>query len=278
MLDRNDIVTFKSNNYEIPSLNFYSPLHRRNTLSRTLLSMAWNRFRSSYSRSPYRRSYSSFRGGRARWGAGKKTAWYNRNNKAAYSMAGGQNVQITTVETFDLTVAIGQSNVYSQIPIDTSLTTSVMHQNMSNVYDQFRIRKITMKFQPTGTPGGNDANKLYSTFYTAMDRNGFADGVTLDMIRTYQSYKQTVYAAVASNKAPVHYVSWTNNTLFEKSRYFNTKLTPTTETVLAGVSLPANVAGAAATFSFTVTIQYDLTYRGLRADTSAIAAGISPPE
>lgn len=239
--------------------------------------MAWNRFR-SYSRSPYRRSYSSFRGGRARWGAGKKTAWYNRNNRAASAMAGGQNVQITAVETFVLDVQIGSANVHRQIPIATSLTNSVMHQNMSNVYDQFRIRKITMKFQPTGTPGGADAGKLYSTFYTAMDRNGFAEGITLNQIRTYQSYKQTVYAVSASNKAPVHYVSWTNNTLFEKSRYFNTKLTPTTETVLAGVSLPANVAGAVASFAYTVTIQYDLTYRGLRADTSDIAAETAPPE
>lgn len=193
-------------------------------------------------------------------------------------MAGGQNVQITAVETFTLTVPIGSATIHSEIPIATSLTNSVMHQNMSNVYDQFRIRKITMKFQPTGTPGGADANKLYSTFYTAMDRNGFADGITLEQIRTYQSYKQTVYAANASNKAPVHYVSWTNNTLFEKSRYFNTKLTPTTETVLAGVALPGNVAAAPAPFGFTVTIQYDLTYRGLRADTSNIAAETAPPE
>ena len=46
---------------------------------------------------------------------------------------------------------------------------------------------------------------------------------------------------------------------------------------MMGVSLPATVV-AAATFGFSMTANFDITYRGLRADTTAISENPSAPQ
>ena len=147
----------------------------------------------------------------------RKSAWYNRNNRAAAQMVGGQNTQITVVHNAEITVGAGLAGGMVNMNLADLLRLSVMHINMSNVYDQCRVRKITLKFTPTLTPGeGAAATYSYATFFTAMDRNGFAAGITVDQLRTYQSFKQTVYANMQAIGPPTHYVSWANNTLFEK--------------------------------------------------------------
>lgn len=211
--------------------------------------------------------------GRARYG-GKK--WFNRNNKSAYQMSNTQNVQITVTSTSLHTIANGKSGNLEEISLGTLLTNSEMHKAMGNVYDQFRIRKITAKFVPAGT--GSTTGEQYYTFFTVLDRNGFPSPIPdVTKLQTYSSYKQTVYSNTATNKAPTHWFSIENNTLFEKSRYFSTKKVPYTTHIVAGTYLPANTA-AQRIISYSVVYNFDITYRGVRMDDSAIANELGMPE
>lgn len=191
-------------------------------------------------------------------------------------MTGIQNTQITHMSTITHNIVGPAHSKIDLIDVGGTLRTAAMHVAMSNVYDQFRIRKVTLKFTPANSTVPDSA---YTTFFTVFDRNGFAAGVGASALQTYSSYKQTAYSGTASNKAPVHYVSWENNTLFEKSRYYSTKMKPQAGYVAAGSGLPAPlVAGSDVKLVYNISWTFDITYRGLRADSSDIADTVGQPE
>lgn len=191
-------------------------------------------------------------------------------------MTGGQNTQITMVTAQTLTIPNTSNTGITILDVGEKLITAPMHVAMSNVYDQFRIRKVTMKISPTkALTSVNDPS--YYTLFTTFDRNGFTGVASLPVLQTYASYKQTSYSGDSSNRAPVHYVSWENNTLFEKSRYFSTKKKPVAGFVFMGNYVPVNPTGEL-TPSYSISWSFDITYRGLRADASAIVDTVGDPE
>lgn len=191
-------------------------------------------------------------------------------------MTGVQNTQITYMSTVSQNITNPYKSIFETIDVGNELKSAAMHVAMSNVYDQFRVRKVTIKITPASTTA---ADAVYATLFTVFDRNGFAAGVSVDSLQTYSSYKQTAYSTNATNKAPVHYVSWENNTLFEKSRYFSTKLKPQAGHLAIGNTLSA--APSVATpmnLVYNISWTFDVTYRGLRADSSLIADVVGDPE
>lgn len=246
----------------------------------TKSSMAYSRFgRRSYGRKPFNKF--SRRGTRY----GRKGAWYNRNNSAAKQMAGFQNVQITHIESITHTLPLGDplttplTSFFHALNIAEVISDSNMHEQLSNVYDQFRIRKVTMKLTPLVTSQvGNDTNAIYYTLFTVIDRNGFAAGdeISLETLQTYQSYKQTAYSTAASNKAPTHWLSYYNSSMFEKSRWYNTKKRATDAFVMCGTYSRTNTA--ARTVEYQVEFTFDVTYRGLRMDLSEISTTLDLPQ
>lgn len=201
-------------------------------------------------------------------------------------MTGFQNVQITHIESLTHTIPNGGagplSAFFSPIAIGTVIADSNMHEQLSNVYDQFRIRKVTIKATPliSESAVAGTANTTYYTFFTVLDRNGFAAGedTTLETLQTYQSYKQTAYSTVASNKAPTHWMSYYNSSMFEKSRWYNTKKTPVDATIMAGTyarSIPGEGNRIA---EYQLEYTFDVTYRGLRMDLSEISTQIDNPQ
>lgn len=189
-------------------------------------------------------------------------------------MTGVQNTQITCLSTITHNIVGPATAALQLIDVGNELRIAPMHVAMSNVYDQFRVRKVTLKITPASTV---NSDPVYTTFFTVFDRNGFAAGVNVASLQTYSSYKQTAYSANATNKAPVHYVSWENNTLFEKSRYYPTKSKPQAGFIETGSSLPV-APNAAVTLTYNISWTFDITYRGLRADSSEIADAVGRPE
>lgn len=204
---------------------------------------------------------------------GRKSSWYNKNGSAAKQMAGFQNTQITLVSSHSFTfgdAVSGISSIFRPYSVSEAIVAAPMHIAMSNVYDQFRIRKVTLKITPTGAIDAfatGSAN--YYNLFTVLDRSGTATGATLATLQTYQSYKSTAYAGTPSNKPPTHYHSYYNSSLFQKSRWYDTKRTPEDAEFTVGAWGNAANATKIATFQFEWT--FDVTYRGLRSDTSAIS-------
>lgn len=226
----------------------------------------------------YRRSKftSSRRGSRY----GRKGSWMNRNNSAAKQMTGFQNTQITLVKNHDIDFQIAVDEISSGVikaVVGTAVTVSPMHIAMSKVYDQFRIRKVQLKITPTLAPDALDAGTAnYYNLFTVLDKSGFAPAVTLDTLQTYQSYKQTAYSSAPSNRATAHYVTYYNSSMFEKSRWYNTKRTPIDAEIMVGVYGGEGLQEKHTSFQFEWT--FDITYRGLRSDESNILTEIAQPQ
>lgn len=224
-------------------------------------------FRSAYK--PYRkysgrRSFSKFSGN-----------WTKRNNRAAANQTQQTNMQISVVQTETHTISLNDDDATTVLNLATVLSLSTMHIALSNVYDQFRIRKIVIKVTPTGvnpSPGN-----IYYTLSSAVDRNEFNGIATTERLMTYSSFKQTPYSSTASNRAPTHYISISQDTLFAKSAYYSTKGVAVTPYIALSTRTPSKLASETE-FKYSICFQFDITYRGVRLDTSPIDATVDNPE
>ena len=191
-------------------------------------------------------------------------SWTTRNNRAAANQSQTQFVQATTVTNQVITISSGATSNTVVMDPSEALLTNQLAQSFSHVYDQYRVRKISIKI----TPLGSSTEYYYYTVGTAIDRNGFKPSVTLSDIRTYSSYKQSVYAAASSNAIKPHYVTIQNDTLFNKSAYYSTKLKPQMPVVALAVGYSVNAPVAGIATSFTIELKFDICYRGIRYDST----------
>lgn len=224
-------------------------------------------FRSAYK--PYRkysgrRSFSKFSGG-----------WAKRNNRAAANQTQQTNMQVSVVQSQTHTVPIDEDDATTTLNLASVLTLSTMHVALSNVYDQYRIRKITVKITPTGI--NPVPSNIYYTLSSAVDRNQFGPNTTTERLMTYSSFKQTPYASSVSNRAPTHYITITQDTLFNKSAYYSTKGVAVTPHIALSTRLPSTTPNQTE-FKYSIYFQFDITYRGVRLDDSAINTTVDNPE
>lgn len=197
--------------------------------------------------------------------------WTTKNNKAAANQSQTQFVQATTVTSEVVEVAIGSSSTTKVIDLSQALLTNQMAKSFSYVYDQYRVRKISVKI----TPLGSSIDQYYYTVGTAIDRNGFKPSVTLSDVRTYSSYKQSVYASASSNTVKPHYITIQNDTLFNKSAYYSTKTKPQMPVVAMAVGYSGTSTAVLST-SFTIELKFDICYRGIRFDSTEPAYSVNP--
>lgn len=196
-------------------------------------------------------------------------------------MAGFQNTQVSYVVPVSLTSAAltgGLAGNYTTSDVGRQISLAPMHIAMSNVYDQFRIRKVVLKITPSSAPfvSGAANSNLYYNLFSVLDRNGFKEAISIAELQTYQSYKQTAYAGTTSNTARPHYHTYYNSSLFQKSRWYSTKKVPEEANIAVGIWGGGNLADTVCTFQFEWT--FDITYRGLRSNTAEIENVIGQPE
>lgn len=229
-------------------------------------------FRKSFGYRPSYKPYRKYSGRRAFSKYSRN--WTTKNNRAAANQTQSVNMQISSTSTFTHDIAQGAASAISASNIASVLQLAPMHRQMSNVYDQYRIRKVVVKISPIGS---NAAVNSYYRICTCIDRNGHPAGFTAAMMTTYSSYKETAIAAVVSNKAPSHYVTVTNDTMFEKSAYYGTKTLARAPVICFATVLPIG-APANTSIAYSATYTYDITYRSVRLDTSDIVGNETHPE
>lgn len=120
---------------------------------------------------------------------------------------------------------IPEGTAFTSIGVDLGnlIAASPMHAQLSNTFDQYKIEKLSIKIRPTGNTVPQAANAAaYLTLFTAIDKTGFAAQLTLEAIRTYQSYKETVYPS-NGDTSPTHYVNIGPTDIVDKSTYYDTK-------------------------------------------------------
>lgn len=212
----------------------------------------WRRYWKRYYRRRYGNSYTKTR--------------TTRNFKAsAQNMTQGGTFNISIRKDVYLDVTSGLKYAFDSLNIANDIKSSPMHQALSNVFDQYRVEKVTIRIRPAGDASGDIVNP--SILFSAVDRSGFAANAPIDTIRTYGSYKETQITG-AKDVSPVHtiYIGQTN--LVEFSSYSDSKSAVSFPAVGWGCFF-ANLAENLRVF-FSIEFDCQIRYRGVRYDNSAV--------
>lgn len=221
----------------------------------------WRRYWRRYYRGRYANSYAKTR--------------MTRNFKAsANNMTQGGTFNISSRQTaqciFDTVPSTGSDNVSksTQLNIPSAITSSAMHIQLSNVFDQYRVERLVIRIRPIGDASQTPSLTQPSLLFTAVDRSGFNANATIDQYRTYGSYKETQISG-AKDISPTHTVYVSQSNLVEWTTWSDTKSMVSFPSVALGVffaHLPANTI-----VNLAVEFDFQIRYRGVRLDTSSVA-------
>ncbi len=192
---------------------------------------------------------------------------------SAANMTQNGKFNVSTKFTKTINFAIGDSNAFEKLDIPNYIILSDMHRALSNVFDQYRVEKCTLKFNLLlNSPSlqGNDIPHI--AFFTACDRSGFAANATVGSLRTYGSYKETTWSTSGDTNPP-HFVNVGQADLTSKSEYYDSKNRAAFPQVVAGLDLGQAVTAAKA-ITITCEIDAQIRYRGVRLDTTGVLARV----
>lgn len=225
------------------------------------------RYKNSYYRYPKRYNKSS---------VGKITQ--SRNFKASASNMTQNGVfSINVRSPLTLNIPANNNATWQTLDIPAAITGSDMHRQLSNVFDQYRIEKLTVRIKPvitTDPTGSNNSLFSYLSFFSCVDRSGFSNSITLAQLRTYSSYKETNWAANGGDTPRSHVINIGQADLVSRTEYYDTKSTAKFPTVCVGYDVGQTVTDQLSN-SFTVEIDAQVRYRGVRLDTSNVSTRIS---
>lgn len=193
-------------------------------------------------------------------------------------------VQISSAEDFVIVLDPDEITKYHITPLCGMMTRSAIHRGMSNTWDKYCIKKVTIKINPADSTytAAYDKSDYYKIF-TAYDITSTAPDIAFSSIKTYDSYKETVFAQLANNQIDSHIV-----VINTPSRWFSTKTTDFANNFITGVYFTKGIVDPYTgfselfTFKLRATFQFDVEYKGCRVDESyvkTIMDAISlPPE
>lgn len=180
------------------------------------------------------------------------------------------NVSTKFIKT--LNFANGDSAVMEKLDIANYVVLADMHRQLSNVFDQYRVEKCTLKFNLLINSSNLNAGVGHVAFFTACDRSGFATNASVSSMRTYGSYKESTWSANGDTNPP-HYVNIGQADLVSKSEYYDSKKKAAFPEVVAGIDLGEAVTQAKA-ITITCEVDAQIRYRGVRLDTTGVLARV----
>lgn len=177
------------------------------------------------------------------------------------------NISVKDFKTVQ--IAINTNSAMVDYDIGNILVQAPMHDQLSKVFDQYKIEKMTLKFNlVVNNPVDTAENISHVCFFTAIDRTGFAANATPYSIRTYGSYKESTWSTNGDTNPP-HYVTIGQADLVSKSEYYDTKHIAAFPKMKIGFDAIQTLS-AGKTFTVTCEIDACVRYRGVRLDTSGV--------
>lgn len=196
----------------------------------------------------------------------------SRNFKAsAQNMTQNGLFNISVRQPDPLVVTGGTSSNWKKLDVPALISASAMHRQLSNVFDQYRIEKVTIRIKPiANTRISTDTQVLpFMNCFSVVDRSGLSEGLTLADLRTYASYKETVWSMNGDTPVP-HNVYIGQADLVSRVEYFDSKKTAGFPTVAYGIDLGLNPTNNVQV-NFSIEIDAAVRYRGVRLDTSNVS-------
>lgn len=198
----------------------------------------------------------------------------SRSFKAsAENMTQNGKFNISNKFTQTINVELGDSYAFSEVDVPNFIVLADMHKALSNCFDQYRVEKCTLKFNLliNNPVSGTDVHHV--AFFTCNDRTGFAYHPTIASIRSYGSFKETVWS-MSGDSNPPHIVKLGQADLAGKCEYYDTKNRASFPQIVAGFDFGQAVDSATA-LTFTCEIDAQIRYRGVRTDSTGVLARVS---
>ena len=156
---------------------------------------------------------------------------------------------------------------FNDIDVPALLAASPMHLQLSNVFDQYKIEKATIKILPNIGPAAPSNVTSFISFFSVVDRTGF-NNPTIDQLRSYGSYKETNWSWTDSPVPHLVYIGQSD--VVSKSTYYDSKVTAVFPKIKVGGDLGASQTSSVG-WTFSVEIDAQVRYRGVRLDTSQVS-------
>lgn len=168
------------------------------------------------------------------------------------------------------------SYIYKKLDVAALLTSSPMHLQLSNCFDQYKILNYIMTISLKGIDGAiplTDDNfedvEAYGNLFTIVDRTSIKDTTNIDALRTYSSFREVIIPLDGSKVTDYKRQILVNN------NYCDTKNTASIPLLYYGVSINQSIVNRLK-FRFNINFKFDMIYRGVRYDDSYVNTRINP--
>lgn len=170
-----------------------------------------------------------------------------------------------------------EANVFSTVPVVSLLTSSKIHLDLSNVWNDYKVEKIALTATPLGVEdliteedGVLSGPREYLKLFCAWDNNDVNRQLRYSDIKTYESYQDVTYSITASNEAPILRFSTD-----PKMKKMDTKKTPNYGTLIIGINSPI-IFDDSVDINISVNFTFTVCYGCPRLDTSWVSTLIAP--
>lgn len=170
-----------------------------------------------------------------------------------------------------------ESNVFATVPVVALLTSSKIHLDLSNVWNDYKVEKIALTATPLSIDdllveegGVISGPREYFKLFCAWDNNDVSHQLRYSDIKTYESYKDITYSITANNETPILRFSTD-----PKLKKMDTKKTPNYGTLIIGINSPV-IFGESIDINITVNFTFTVCYSCPRFDTSWVSTLIAP--
>ena len=164
----------------------------------------------------------------------------SRNFKAsAANMTQNGLFSISARSPLSLQVAANNNATWQVLDIPAAISGSDMHRQLSNVFDQYRIEKLTIRIKPVITYDNTGVGQFssYLAFFSVVDRSGFSNSTTIAQLRTYSSYKETSWATNGGDTPRAHVINIGQADLVSRTEYYDSKSTAKFPQVCVGYDI-----------------------------------------
>lgn len=179
---------------------------------------------------------------------------------------------ISVRDTIKLSIPANSLLTHRILDLPALIAASPMHRQLSNVFDQYKIEKSNLKFRMASCTDDIDATtNIVGSFFTCVDRSDFSNQISVDMLRTYQSYKETAWP-LNGDRPITHAINVGQSNVVEKNQYYDSKKIAAFPAIAVGFAIPVpfgDISSDILNINVSLEIDAQVRYRGVRLDTSS---------
>lgn len=184
---------------------------------------------------------------------------------------------VNVTRTVHFSTTQDENTAFVTVPVVALLTSSKIHLDLSNVWNNYKVDSINIVITPLYTDeidvivdGVRQNIRDYFKIFSAWDDNEVSRQLRYSDIRAYQTYKDVTSSSKASNECPI-----LSNSFKPMMKIMDTKKTPKQGTLIVGINAPSPF-GEEIEIAFSIMLTFSVCYSVVRLDKSWVSTMIAP--